>query len=64
MLINLEEYQSNTDPFNTDTDGDVLNDGGEIGRGMKPLISNPDDDGLRDGEEVTERTDHLEVDTS
>jgi hypothetical protein len=51
-------------PFNTDTDGDVLNDGEEIGRGMKPLISNPDDDGLRDGEEVTERTDHLEVDTS
>lgn len=51
-------------PFNTDTDGDVLNDGGEIGRGMKPLLSNPDDDGLRDGEEVTERTDHLEVDTS
>jgi hypothetical protein len=59
MLTNLEEDQSNTNPFNTDTDGDVLPDGEENGRGMKPHISDLDDDGLLDGEEVTERTGSL-----
>ena len=63
MLSNLEEYQSNTDPFHTDTDGDVLHDGEEIDRGMKSLIPNPDDDGLLNDEEVPKRIDTVEVDT-
>jgi hypothetical protein len=64
MLSNLEEYQSNIDPFHTDTNGDVLHDGEGIDRGMKSLISNPDDDGLLNDEEVPKRIDTVEADTS
>jgi hypothetical protein len=52
MLTNLEEYQSNTNPFHTDTDEEVLNDGEELGRGMKPLISDSDDETRLHDEEV------------
>jgi hypothetical protein len=36
-LTNVEEHLCGTDPFNRDTDGDGVWDGGEIGQGSDPL---------------------------
>lgn len=38
-LVNLEEYQYGTDPWNEDTDGDKFNDGFEVAKGTDPTDS-------------------------
>lgn len=40
-----------TDPNNTDTDGDGLNDGVEIRKGGDPMDPDTDDDGITDGDD-------------
>ena len=64
-LINNEEIQIGTDPFNPDTDGDGLGDGEEVKTyRTNPLAPDTDSDGLGDGEEVHQRrTDPLNPDT-
>ena len=64
-LINNEELQIGTDPFNPDTDGDGLGDGEEVkSYRTNPLAPDTDSDGLGDGEEVHQRrTDPLNPDT-
>ncbi|MBN1330723.1 MAG: hypothetical protein JXA54_14720, partial [Candidatus Heimdallarchaeota archaeon] len=51
-LINLEEYQINTDPQNNDTDDDGLADNDELAESTNPLDPDSDDDSLLDGAEV------------
>ena len=52
-LINLDEYNYNTDPTNPDTDSDGLNDDQEVNvYGTNPTIADTDSDGLTDGQEV------------
>jgi len=64
-LSNLEEYQNQTDPNDSDTDDDGLLDGPEVHtHGTDPTISDSDTDGLLDGEEVnTYGTDQNNNDT-
>src|SRR5690606_14407095 len=52
-LLDSEEAELGTDPFNPDTDGDGLSDGEEV-RTYKtdPLNPDTDYDGLKDGAEV------------
>ena len=64
-LLDTEEAQLGTDPFNPDTDGDGLSDGEEV-RTYKtdPLDPDTDLDALKDGAEVlTHKTNPLERDT-
>ena len=64
-LINNEEIQLGTDPYNPDTDGDELWDGREV-KELKtnPLKTDTDEDALSDGDEVLRRsTDPLKPDT-
>ena len=60
-LVNLEEYQRNSDPHNADTDGDLLSDFSETDTGVyvnstdagtNPRLADTDGDGLMDGLEV------------
>ncbi|MCK5803072.1 MAG: hypothetical protein KAI66_09580 [Lentisphaeria bacterium] len=37
-LTNLEEFENNTDPHNSDTDGDGMSDGKEVAKGTDPLL--------------------------
>jgi len=53
-LTNLEEYNLNTNPINSDTDGDSLPDGWEVYYGTEPIDTNDysgdiDDGGTGDG---------------
>ncbi|MFX0064596.1 MAG: hypothetical protein ACFFC7_20680, partial [Candidatus Hermodarchaeota archaeon] len=53
-LTNLEEYNQGTDPRNSDSDGDGVNDGDEVNTySSDPTNPDSDGDGLDDGEEVT-----------
>ena len=47
-----EYFIHGTDPLVADTDGDGLNDGGEVTVGTDPFDNDSDDDGLTDGQEV------------
>lgn len=52
-LTNQEELEVHgTNPLDSDSDDDDLNDGDEIAAGTNPLNSDTDDDGLSDGDEV------------
>ncbi|MHA2349044.1 MAG: hypothetical protein ACXADL_05370 [Candidatus Thorarchaeota archaeon] len=52
-LTNLGEYQSNTDPFNDDSDSDGINDGTEVNTyGTNPNLSDSDFDSLSDFDEI------------
>lgn len=64
-LTNAEEYASNTDPQNADSDADGLKDGAEVKTNLtNPLLEDTDNDGLKDGREITEtHTDPLVADT-
>ncbi len=63
-LINLSEYEKNTEPYNEDTDGDGLKDGEEVNTyGTDPLKKDTDDDGLDDGDEIYFQTDPMNSDT-
>ncbi|MHC4743277.1 MAG: hypothetical protein ACYS8Z_15285, partial [Planctomycetota bacterium] len=60
-LTNMEEYNLGTEPDNPDTDGDTLQDGGELaGVGSRPptdpLDADTDDDTLNDGVETNTGT--------
>lgn len=43
-LDNYDEYCAGTDPFNWDTDGDLMDDAWEIKYGLNPRVSNEDED--------------------
>jgi len=58
-----ERIRWNTDPNQSDTDGDFLNDGEEIARGTDPNHSDSDGDGISDGQEVLDGTDPNNPDT-
>lgn len=64
-LPNIRELQYGTSMFNSDTDGDELNDGAELNvYGTDPRVVDSDGDGLNDGAEVnTYDTDPLIVDS-
>jgi outer membrane protein OmpA-like peptidoglycan-associated protein len=64
-LLDSQEADIGTDPFNPDTDGDGLNDGEEVNLyRTDPLNPDTDWDGLKDGAEVlTHKTDPLDRDT-
>ncbi len=64
-LTNLQEYNQNTLPNNSDSDDDGINDGDEINTYQTdPLNSDTDMDGLSDGDEVnTHQTNPLLVDS-
>ncbi|MCX6878664.1 MAG: hypothetical protein NTW21_33360 [Verrucomicrobia bacterium] len=60
-LTNLQEFTLGTKPMLADTDGDGINDGGEVsgsgnlyapGTPTNPLVADSDGDGLLDGAEV------------
>jgi hypothetical protein len=60
-LINLEEYQNNTNITNPDSDNDGLNDTEELRKyGTEPLIPDSDNDGYSDGEEIEKDTNPLD----
>ena len=48
----LEVRRYRTDPLKADTDGDLLDDGDEISRGLNPLLADSDGDGFIDGIEI------------
>lgn len=64
-LLDWQEAELGTDPFNPDTDGDGLSDGDEVNLyRTDPLNPDSDFDGLSDGAEViTYKTDPLNRDT-
>jgi hypothetical protein len=62
-ILDVDEIELGTDPFDTDSDDDGLDDGDEVTRGTDPLDGDSDDDGLGDGEEVTRGTDPLDTDS-
>ncbi|MBO4981997.1 MAG: cellulose binding domain-containing protein, partial [Lachnospiraceae bacterium] len=45
-----------TGPGNSDTDSDGLNDGLEVSKGLDPLITDSDGNGIPDGEEILSQT--------
>jgi hypothetical protein len=64
LLDRDEIHVYRTNPDNSDTDGDGLNDGEEVALGTSPLRSDTDGDGLSDGDEVrVYGTDPLRKDT-
>ncbi|MHA1866479.1 MAG: hypothetical protein ACTSXD_00275, partial [Candidatus Heimdallarchaeaceae archaeon] len=64
-LTNLEEYLSNTDPNDSDTDGDGIDDGDEVNTyGTDPTLSDTDGDGIPDGWEVENDLDPLTDDSA
>ena len=64
-LLDSQEAEIGTDPYNPDTDGDGLSDGEEVNRyRTDPLNPDSDWDGLTDGAEVlNHKTDPLDQDT-
>lgn len=59
-----EEWCAGTDPNSSDSDGDLIEDGEEIERGMNPHAADSDGDGLSDMEELcVYETDPLGVDS-
>ena len=64
-LLDSQERDLGTDPYNPDTDGDGLTDGEEVNLyRTDPLNPDSDWDGLKDGEEIiTYKTDALDQDT-
>lgn len=64
-LLDSEEANIGTDPFNPDTDGDGLSDGEEVHNyKTDPLNPDTDYDGLKDGAEaLVYKTNPLELDT-
>ena len=64
-LLTVDEINIHgTDPYNSDSDGDGLNDNFEVDMGTNPLMSDSDLDGLLDGDEVGSLlTDPLNSDT-
>ena len=64
-LLDTQEREIGTDPFDPDTDKDGLSDGEEVNLyRTDPLNPDSDWDGLKDGEEViTYKTDPLDQDT-
>jgi hypothetical protein len=46
-----ESYKDGTDPLNSDTDGDGVNDG-QATDGTDPLNSDTDGDGVNDGQKL------------
>lgn len=50
-LSDLEEYENETNPVNTDTDGDQMPDGWEVRFGLNPLIDDANED--PDGDEYS-----------
>ena len=58
-----ENHAYYTDPEDTDTDDDGLNDGEEVGRGSNPRLTDSDGDGLNDAEEIALGTDPVDRDT-
>ena len=64
-LLDSEEAEIGTDPFNPDTDGDGLSDGEEVRlHKTDPLNPDTDYDGLKDGAEVlVYKTNPLDADT-
>jgi len=72
-LTNLQEFQSGTDPQDSDTDDDTLSDGEELngtlnpwtngvlgtppGSPTNPLLADTDGDGVDDGVEISDGTD-------
>lgn len=64
-LLDSQEADVGTDPFNPDTDGDGLSDGEEVNlHQTDPLNPDSDWDGLKDGSEVlSHRTDPTNQDT-
>lgn len=60
-LTDLQEYNLGTNPDNTDTDGDGLEDGEEVGtHGTDPADPNTDSDRFIDGVEIAQGTDPLD----
>jgi hypothetical protein len=63
-LSDQDELALGTDPFNEDTDGDALYDGGEVNEyGTNPLDADSDGDGLEDSTETERGTDPWNYDT-
>lgn len=59
-LLDTEELQSGTNPYNPDTDGDGLSDFYEADNGTNPLLHDTDSDGYSDGYEVSANTDPMD----
>jgi len=66
-LSNLGEYTNNTDPTDSDTDGDAMPDGWEVDNNLDPLVDDanedPDEDGLTNRDEFYWTTDPHNNDT-
>jgi hypothetical protein len=63
-LSDFDEVSLGTSPCASDSDGDGLDDGAELGEtGTDPLDPDNDDDGLFDGEEFTLNADPLDADS-
>ena len=62
-LLDREELQLGTDPFQRDSDVDGLYDADEIRLGTDPLAPDTDRDSIRDGDEMRLGTDPLAPDT-
>lgn len=65
-LTNLQEYQQNTNPNNSDTDNDRMSDGWEIQYGLDPLnpadaLADPDGDEFSNDAEFLAGTDPLDA---
>ena len=64
-LSNAQEYQRNTHPFISDTDGDTLIDGDEVTVYLTdPLLMDTDGDGLDDPDEIYFNTDPNDADSN
>jgi hypothetical protein len=62
-LNNFDENANHTDPFDSDSDDDLVLDGAEVNTyGSDPLDTDTDDDGLDDGAEVALTTDPTDPD--
>ncbi|MEM6639663.1 MAG: S8 family serine peptidase, partial [Pseudomonadota bacterium] len=64
-VTNLQEFETGLNPRDTDTDGDLIDDGTELNElGTDPLAPDTDGDGLSDGEErLIYNTDPLAADS-
>ena len=50
-----------TDPVDSDSDGDGIDDGDEVSGGTDPIDSDSDDDGINDGDELSGGTDPVDA---